>query len=233
MKMRLLPLLLLALPLMVYAQETRPPENIITVTGTAQVFADPDEATVQLGVVEQATNAAEAQDKANRVVTTLLQRLNGLGIPKERIQSSRITLSPIYDYPQNQAPRIRGYQAQNTLTVRLTDFALIGKVIDAGTQSGVNNIEGVAFGLRNSRGPRSEAYKEAVADARSKADAIVQALGMRIVGVYDVQTDGGYVPPRPMSLGRGADMMEAKVATPVEPGQMELSVTVTIRYRIN
>jgi uncharacterized protein YggE len=142
-----------------------------------------------------------------------------------------MSLSPMYNQPKpGEMPKISGYQAQDVLSVRLTDFDLVGKVIDAGTAVGINTVEGIDFQLRNARGPRAQAYKDAVADARSKADAIAEALGMKIVGVYDVHAEsGGYVPPPRMLMGARMDMA---ASTPVEPGQMEVSVNVTIRYKI-
>lgn len=224
-------MLLLALPFALMAQESREPENVITVTGTAQVFASPDEAMVRLGVLQQGSTAGEAQNKASAVIQKMLAELAKLGIDKKEIQTARMSLFPVYAQPrpgESQA-RITGYQAQNVLSVRLTNFDLVGKVIDAGTTAGVNNVEGIDFRLRNARGPRAEAYKEAVADARSKADAIAEALGKKITGVYDVRADSGGYAPMPATMGMKMDMA---AATPVEPGQMEVSVTVTIRYRL-
>lgn len=225
-------LVLLALPLITVAQEARELQNLMTVTGTAQVFASPDEAVVRLGVLQQAPSAQAAQNQANEVINKMLAALKTLGVAKQNIQTSRMSLNPMYSQPrQGEAPRITAYQAQDVLSIRLTDFSLVGKVIDAGTTAGVNNVEGIDFQLRNSRGPRAQAYKDAVADARSKADAIAEALGMKITGVYDVTADSsGYTPP-PRAFG-GMMKMDAAMSTPVEPGQMEVSVTVTIRYRI-
>src|SRR4051794_6440281 len=96
MKTTILSILLLALPLMIHAQEARDPENVITVTGTSQVFASPDEAIVRLGVLQQATTAMEAQRLANAVIQKLVDSLTKLGIAKENIQTSRMSLMPIY-----------------------------------------------------------------------------------------------------------------------------------------
>ncbi len=231
MRLRLLCLVAFALPLLASAQMAMDPEKVITVTGSAQVFASPDEAVVRLGVLQQGATAGEAQTKASAITQRFLNAIIALKIAKENVQTSRISLYPMYSNPKpGETQKISGYQASNVLSVRLNDFSLVGKVIDAGVAAGVNNVEGIDFNLRNGRGARAQAFKDAVADARSKADAIAEALGVRIMGVYDVRTDSaGYTPP-PRSFG-GAKMMDA-MATPVEPGQMEVGVSVTIRYRI-
>jgi uncharacterized protein YggE len=230
MKTILVSVLLALLCTVSVAQEAREPEGVITVSGTSQVFAAPDEAVVRLGVMQQAPTAHEAQDLANSVIQKLIAAVTKLGIAEKNIQTARMSLNPIYNQPRpGEAMKITGYQAQDVLSVRLSDFPLIGKVIDAGIAAGVNTLEGIDFGLRNSRAARASAYKDAVADARSKADAIADALGLKIASVYDVRTEGGYVPqPRMM----GAMKMDMAAETPVQPGELELSVTVTIRYRL-
>jgi len=226
---RILVGLLLVLPLMVFAQEARDPQNVLTATGAAQVLAAPDEAVVRLGVQQEASNAQSAQSQANAIMQKVISMTVALKVKKESIQTSQMSLDPVFSSKPGEAPRITGYIARDVISVRLTDFDLIGKVIDAGTAAGVNSIQGIDFRLRNSRDARAQAYKQAVADARSKADAIADALGVKITGIYDVRADSDSSPqPRMM----GAMRMEAAASTPVEPGQLEIGVTVTIRYRI-
>ncbi len=233
MRKRLLLGLLLLLPLVALAQEVKAPEQIITVTGSSQVFASPDEAIVQLGVQQQDTNASEAQDAANKVANRLIAALEKMGIAKKDVQTSQLSLYPQYNNPKpGEQSKITSYVASNILSVRLKDLSKVGAVIDAGVTAGVNNVQGIDFNLRDGRGPRAQALKDAVADARSKADAIAEALGVKITGVYDVSTDGGYNPPPRPFMARGAGLA-MKDATPVESGQIEVNVNVTIRYKIS
>lgn len=233
MRAKLLAALLLLLPLVAFAQEMKSPEKIITVTGSAQVFASPDEGVVSLGVMKTAKTAAEAQKQANEVANKLIAALAKLGIEKSDIQTSQINLYPQYSNPKpGENPVVSGYQASNILSVRLKDLSKVGPVVDAGVDAGVNNVQGIQFNLRNGRGPRADALKEAVADARSKADAIAEALGVKITGVFDAQSDAAYNPGPQPYMARAAGMMK-DMSTPVEPGQIEVNVTVTIRYKIS
>lgn len=229
MKTLLIGLALFALPLLVSAQDMKPLDHILTVTGSAEVSAAPDEATVRLGVSEMAPTAQEAQSKANAVINAFLKKLQALGIDKKDIQTSQMSLQPQYQYPQTGgSPKLTGYTAADVLTVRLSDFDKIGDVIDAGTAVGVNTIQGINFGLRNDAAAQAEAYRQAVADARAKAEAIAGALNMKITGVFDVTAGGGA--PQPIYYGRMDKAMAA--GTPVEPGQVQVGVSLTIRYRI-
>jgi len=223
-------LLLVTTSLMVYAQEARDPQNVLTATGTGQVLASPDEAIVRLGIQQESSNAQDAQSRANAIMQKVLSMAVGLKVKKENIQTSQMTLNPVFSSKPNETPRITGYIARDLLSIRLTDFDLIGKVIDAGTAAGVNTVEGIDFQLRNAKEARARAYKDAVTDARSKADAIAEALGVKITGIYDVRADSSGSVPQPRAMG--AMRMDMAATTPVEPGQMEINVTVTVRYRI-
>ena len=218
------------------AQGEAPPRNPapgLSVVGNGEVRVAPDEATVRMGVTRQAANARQAQDQVNEVAQRILDAVARLNVPKEQIQTSQLTVSPVYEGDRpGQAPRIVRYQASNVVSVRLEKLALVGPVIDAGLQAGANQLDGVSFGLREDRPARERALREAVQEARGKANAIAEALEVRILGVLEVQEGGFSVRPpvfaeaAMMTRGGGMD------ATPVAPGEITVNATVTIRYRI-
>src|SRR5215471_4013888 len=99
-----------------------PAPSVIVVNGNAQILAVPDQASVRLGIVRQAPTAQAAQDQANTVAGEILSAIRKLGILPERIQTSRLTLSPVYapQRPDNrEAPKIVAYSASNVVSVDL------------------------------------------------------------------------------------------------------------------
>ena len=210
--------------------ETPEERPVLSVSGTAEAFAPPDEVVVRLGVRERSATAFDAQNRANGVMQNFLQSLEDIGISKQHVQTSRIMLTDIEDPRTGQKVNPPSYQAAIALSVRLSDLDLAGKVIDAGISSGVNTIDGVDFRLRNERPYQLKAYKEAVADARSKADAIAEALGMTITGVDEVSIDGAGHYPRPRAQMMAGHSIGAMYETPLEQGELQVSVTVSIRY---
>src|SRR5262245_14999947 len=97
-----------------------PPPPVLVVTGTAQILAVPDEATVRLGIVRQSPNAQTAQEQANMVAQEILNALGKLGVRPNQIQTARLVLSPVYAPrgPESRdAPRIVAYNATNTVSV--------------------------------------------------------------------------------------------------------------------
>ena len=213
------------------------PPPVLVVTGNAEILAVPDEATVRLGIVRQASSAQAAQDQANAGAQEILDAVGKTGVRPQQIQTSRLTLTPIYA-PRNpdgrDTPRIVAYNASNTVSVRLDNLALVGPVIDAGLKAGANQLEGVQFGLRNDLPSREEALKQAVMEGRSKAQVMANALNVKLGEVLEVSEGGVSVVPRgdffPLS-GRAAEF--AAAPTPVSPGQLEIHANVTIRYRIS
>src|SRR4051812_35235351 len=160
-----------------------PQPPMLVVMGNGEVMAAPDEATVRLGIVRQAPAAQSAQDQANAVAQQILSEIRKAGVMPERIQTARLVLSPVYAprSPESRdAPRIVAYTASNTVSVRLEDLSLVGPVIDAGLKAGANQLEGVQFSLRNELPSRQQALKQAVNEARGKADAMAEALGVKL-----------------------------------------------------
>ena len=236
-------LTLLALPLA--AQAPRPaggppmdpvPTLIVSGSGTARVA--PDEAHVRLGVLAQAPTARAVQDQVNRVAGAVLEAVRKLGIPAEGIQTSGLSLNPLYSQVvtkagENQPPRITGYQANNTVTIRVGDLAKTGPVIDAGLGAGANSLDGVDFGLRNDEAARAQALADAARTARAKAETLAKALGVRLGEILEVAEGGVSITPPPSPRYGMARMEAASMApTPVSAGQVGVEASVTLRYRI-
>lgn len=234
MKAIVLSFLLVALPTgEVRAQSSESDSRpVLTVSGSAQVRVTPDLATVRLGVVQQATTAGSAQDDVNGVAGRMLDAFGAAGVQERHIQTSRLTLTPIYSRqrPGETDPRIIAYRAANTVTVRVEDLDLLGAVIDAGLGAGANQLQGVTFGLMDDLPARESALAEAIGEARRKAQVMAEALGVRLLAVLSV-SEGGVSIQRPMMEGRMMAMQEA-VATPVSAGEMTVSANVSIRYTI-
>ena len=210
------------------------PTPTLVVNGSAQILAVPDEATVRLGIVRQSPNAQAAQEQANVVAQEILSAIGKLGVPPNQIQTARIVLSPMYASrgPESrEAPRIVGYSAMNSVSIRLTNLTLIGTVIDAGLKAGANQLEGVQFGLRNDLPSREEALKQAVQEARSKAQVMADALRVKLAEVLEV-SEGG-VSITPFAEVAQASRLALSAETPVSPGQIQVQAAVTIRYRIS
>ena len=212
-------------------------QPVLSVGGTAEVRIAPDQALVRLGIVEQHSTAADSQQGVGQVASLILDAIRGLGIEPSQIQTSRLTLSPMYQRQSPgspEPPRIVAYRASNTVSVRVEDLDLVGEVIDAGLGAGANQLEGVSFSLRDDLPARQEALRGAVAEARAKAEAMADALGVDLATILSVTEGNVFVQPLVMEMaavGRGV-ALQAGAVTPVSPGEVSVSATVSILYRI-
>ncbi|MDQ2840708.1 MAG: SIMPL domain-containing protein [Acidobacteriota bacterium] len=207
--------------------------HFVRASGEAVISAKPDRAEINIGVSSHAATAGEASAQnaaeSSRVQDAIKQALGSGG----QVKTSGYSLAPQYDYSNGHAPRLTGYEANNTVNVTVDQLAILGKVIDAATVNGANNINGISFTLRDSSAVRQQALTEAAIRARANAEALAKALGVSIVGLLEAQpAEMPEIHPRPLAFAASA-MAEKRVATPIEAGDLDIraSVTVTLEVR--
>jgi hypothetical protein len=218
------------------APEPRDKVPLITVTGDSEVSATPDRAKVRLGATAQMPEAAAAQSNVNSAVQKTLEAIEKIGIPKNAIRTTGLTLVSVYA-PQRsvsaEAPRVVAYRAGNTIEVTVDDLKLLGPVIDAGVGSGANRLDGVSFALKNDLPERTQALAAAVEEARTKAEAIARALGAKLGKVVEVNESGVHVLAREQNFAGVRTMAAEAVSTPVEPGEVRVRASVTAVYELD
>ncbi len=202
----------------------------LSISAAGEVKADPDQASITLGVQATAPTAAEAMaDNAGRM-TRVLAALRAQGIAGRDIQTSGLNLSAQYDYQPNKAPRLIGYQSSNQVTVTVANLARLGPTLDAVTTAGANEIQGVGIGLKDPQGSEDEARLRAVKALQAKAELYARASGYRVGRLVNL-SEGGGVQPLPMakvmSFARAA-----QAPTPVEPGQLTVRIEVSGLYEL-
>jgi uncharacterized protein len=218
----------LALPVAapVFAEDAMAP--MITVTGEGVVEATPDVATLSIGVTTQGATAAEALTANSAAMDAVVARLTAAGIEGRDMQTSNLSLGPDYSrYDSSTGVPPSTYVASNMLTVRVRALDTLGKVLDAAVTDGANTLNGLTFGLADPAPVLNEARKEAVADARAKAELLAAAAGVKLGRVVSISEAAVGAEPMPMFR---ADASAGKV--PVQGGELGLSANVTIFYEI-
>ena len=229
--MRTLPAVLIAAALMAgpaRADQHADP-GTITVTGEGVVTAAPDLATVSLGVTTQGTTAAEAMAANSASLSAVLDRVKAAGVEERDIQTSTLNLNPNWSNSDGSSmPVIQGYVATNVLSIRVRDMGKLGPILDAAISDGANTLNGVSFGLAEPDPAMDEARKEAVAEARARAELLVGAAGGSLGRILSI-SEAGYAPPMPMFRMEAA---MADAAPPVQGGEVGVTAQVTITWEI-
>ncbi len=204
----------------------------ISVSATGNSYQVPDVASVSAGVVTQAANAGDAMRANAREMNAIFDALEAAGIEQRHIQTSQLSLNPQFDYSSKQRnQKIIGFEARNTVTAKSDDISQVGAMIDALVSAGANNINGINFGIKDSKAAKSDARREAVNDARRKAEEMASAAGVRLGRILDMSESSHQSGPRPMM--RAMAMESADSSTPISGGEQTLSVTVNITYAID
>jgi hypothetical protein len=202
----------------------------LNISGHGEARVPPDQATLQLGVQTQGASAVAAMQANAAAMTKVVTALRAGGIAAADIQTSSLSVSPQYAFEQGQAPRLTGYEATNQVTVTTHDLARLGQLVDAATGAGATNVGAVSFGLKNRGSAANYARMAAVKDLDDKAQIFADAAGYHIRRLVNLTEVVALEPgPRPMMAmvaGR------AETTTPVESGQIVVSVDVTGEFEL-
>lgn len=200
----------------------------ITVTGTGEAAATPDMATIDLGVEVTAATVAAAREGAATAARRVIDAAKREGVADRDLQTRSISVSPVYDYSRPGTPTITGYVASNYLTVRVRDLARLSAVVDTSVEAGGDaaRLQGISFGFNDEASLRTTARERAIADARQRAETYASAAGVRLGDVLSI-VETSISQPMPLTRSAAAD-----TATPIEPGESTIAVSVTIRFAI-
>jgi len=202
----------------------------IVVGGTGRVAVEPDVADLQLGVsiARPTVNAARADAAA--AMTSILAAVRAAGVADPDIRTTLVSVQPRYDYRDGKPPVLTGYDLSNSVQVTVRDLAALGAVIDGSLGAGATSMDSLSFRLDDPTDAERAARLAAVAQARSRADVLAEAAGVSIVAVSDIVEGVGPGPGYPQP--KAARMMLADSATPVQAGTTEVSVSVTVTFRL-
>lgn len=206
--------------------------STLTVSGTGEAAADADSVTVVLGVQTRDESAAKAADDNALLIAASIDALQAAGVPEDEIKTSSYSIYPTRDWIDGRQSDKVIFEVSNriTFTLNLTDEVDMGGIIDAAVGAGANTVESVSFGLRDPTPVREEALKEAVVDGMGKAGVISEAAGVALGRILSI-SEGGSA-PIPMAESKVFFAADAGAATPIAPGDVKVTATVTITYEI-
>ena len=208
-------------------------KGTISVSGKGSLSAAPDMATLSAGVESRAKEAKDALADNNTKMAKLMEELKKAGIKDKDIQTTSFNIHPQLVYPnsasENRAPEVVGYVVSNRATVRIADLGSVGSVLTALVEAGANDISGLTFDISNKQALLDEARKEALADARHKADLYAKELGTKLNKLESLSESGGFQTPQPMMM-RAAKFEAISSDVPVAEGEMEVTITVNASW---
>jgi uncharacterized protein YggE len=158
-----------------------------------------------------------------QAVIDAVKALTTVSIADDDLQTGDISSYQDWDSP-------RVWHASQTLTVTLHDVSKAGVVIAAGNRAGADQVSGPDFSVTDQKDAYRTALREALADARQKADVIAQAMGGSVAGVISVSEDNDSGPTPMYAMAKGAAASDASAPPPVEQGTLNVSAGVTVVF---
>lgn len=207
------------------------PMRVVTTSGNGVVEAVPDLATIDLGVTNEAKEATEALQATSEAVRGVLKRLEAAGIAPRDVQTRNLSLQPLWVRPNNNLetpPRITGFVARNSLSIRVRDLDKLGEVLDQVVRDGANTFNGLRFSVAEPEPLVAEARAAAVKDAIARAEQLAQAAGITLGPIQSISEHSGR--PQPVMMEMASARMASDV--PVAAGEVSLSAQVSIVFAI-
>ena len=231
-----------------------PGSALLSLTAEGRSERVPDLAMFSAGVVTTGVTASEALGANSRQMDRVVAALKRSGIADRDIQTSAISLSPRYNnpdseaqararetrqpyIPSNEPPRIIGYEARNSVQVRVRRLGEMGRIIDTLIEAGANEVNGPSFTLDDQNAALDEARTEAVAVGKQRAELYARAAGMRVVRLLSMSEGGGYYPVQQAivvtgSRAGGYGAPPPPPPAPVSPGELSLGVNLSMQFEI-
>jgi len=200
----------------------------VTARGEATVPGRPDQGvwTITIGALDATPDAALSGVGTRSEALDAV--LSELGVAAEQRSTTGVTVREEFDYAEGKQVH-RGFRAQNVITVRLADHAVAGKLLQASIEKAKAEVRGPVWSIAPDNPARIEACKQAAAEARRKAEAYAEALGMRLGDVAEIrEAAAGGVSPMPRSMALAA----SEAAIDVDPGELNVDAQVEVSFRL-
>lgn len=203
------------------------PEIVTAATGEATLV--PDRAAVYIGVQTRASTAAAAARDNGQRQRSVIDAITALGVSRDQISTENYSVAPDGRFdPATQRTTITGYVVSNIVRVELRRIDQVAAVLDAALAKGANQINSLDFFASNADSARHNALVQAIARARADAEVMARAAGGSLGDLLELSTSAEG--PRPVFRVQVNQSLAAS-ATPIEPGQQRLQVSVSARWR--
>jgi uncharacterized protein YggE len=221
--------LLFSAPVSAQQATILPTSPSISIGSVGEIKVSPDRANIQMSVQTRATTAQAAATENAARQKAVIDALRALGLNANQISTIGYNVMPEQRYEQNREPVVIGYNVTNTISVDVTDLAMVGRIIDTAISKGANMITSLNFFAANTDAARRQAIAQAIQRARQDAEAAATAAGGSIGGLLEVNIGAYFPPPRPVDF---AVKLEAARAadTPINPGDQTVTVNVNTRW---
>lgn len=231
----------------------------ISVYGEGRAFATPDTAVFTYAVTERAETAEAASAAMTSSLNSIQTALIKAGVAAEDIKTESYNVYPQYEYrtdrveplpaaggiepafyppyPVEGTEVLVGYEANQVNEVRVRNATNAGSLLALATENGADVVSQLGFVVWDETAVQAEAQQLAIDDARNKAKALADQLGVRlgkIQGFYDESQVmyGQYAMDAKMEMSVSDEAGATGAPASISVGQNEIFKRVSITFEI-
>jgi uncharacterized protein YggE len=215
------------------ANASEPPRSV-AVSGYCQRNVIPDRGAVVATVDVRDADPKRAQSAATRQYESFRSKVGALRLPDGEISTVEYVSEEVREWEKDRQVS-KGFHTRIGLRVETSDHARLGEVMALAAREGIKSVGGLELFVSTKKmlEEKMACLKDASAQAKSKAEALANALGAKVGEVLAITENSGpeAPPPRPM-FARAMDVAEAKGAAEptIVPGKTELSTSVQVTF---
>lgn len=212
-----------------------PFEHTIYVEGIGKATMTPDIAVMTFGISSTSKSVAEAQKQNTTQMNTLITKIKATGVVDLDLQTKDYSAYEKTEWnPVTQKSDSAGWVVSQNLAVKIRDAQKISAIVEIAGQNGSTSINGPTFTVDDQSKYEADARLKALADAKQKAEAISQTLGLhleRVVSYSEYKEDS--VSPMYDSKGMGGGGILATSAPTIQTGTQEMKLHSTVTYLLS
>jgi uncharacterized protein YggE len=211
--------------------------HLILTEGTAEVTGQNDSAKISVAVVTDGRNLEQVSAENAAKTKEVLKAIKDFQIENLRLETSSYRVTPQKDY-KARPPEIKGYEVHNAIEVTLEGFESeplskhVSKIIGKALESGANNIQQIQFYIKNKESLEKQALTQATQEAIGRARILAEAAGVKLKRIASLSTRPIHIPPTPLFREAAMQSEAGTAAPPIEIGESQIRVQVTVAYEI-
>jgi uncharacterized protein YggE len=207
--------------------------NTIFVSGSATAHTKTDKVIISLGVETTDKTAEKALLSNSNLMNKVMDALKLSGVQQNETSTSAFSIKPNYNYSKyGDRGNLSGFTVSNSIQIESSSINNVSQWIDTAVQAGANTVNDVYFSVSEEKlqNIKNMLLKEAVANAKTKADIVAAASGLNIDGIKSITVGEIGIPPVPGPLYSKSVSSDEASSTPILAGEQEVSTTVSIVY---
>ncbi len=221
----------------VFANQAKGSGNngFVTVTASRTEEVKPNLATISF-YVETSNKVSENAVKENKkLASDVISAIKAAYNPDlDTLKTTSYNVVPHYIYHNNNKKTLDKYVVTTVLQFTTKAPATMGSIINAAQTAGVTRVSGLNYSLDMDNFDCSPIIKSAAKNLRVRANAAAEAIGVKVVGIKEMNVDcGGQNAVRYYAMNKAAtyanDTSEA-ARIPLEEGTTKVTVTITAQF---